>query len=654
MGNIYKDINLTKEEQNEIEIIDVFKSITNIVQPCESILHRDKEIGRIEGIMDKNEYRSVLLVGDKGCGKSSIIKGFANKLFKKYSECEIGSINYDDLCSKVSGPEDFTHMIDSIVSIASGNDFVILNLNNLGHILNHRVYGNGGHSFLNKIVNAIKDMNVKIIATATNTEFDDIEDDFPYILDFFNIIHVQELNKEETSDILDLKISKYEKDFKLNLPKNISKLVCDNADKYIKDKPFPEKGIWLFDEVCSNLKLKKTNCKKYYKQLEKLNKCKDSLEKALNDNDFFKCEEFNSQIESLTKKIENFRNNVDSTDISESDVLEMIGDIVNVKMSGLDKNQTSFLQKMGLELKKSVIGQDETVDKITKNIIRNKLGLRKSAHSMGNFIFIGSTGVGKTHLAKQIANQLYGSEENLLRFDMSEYQSEIDVNKLIGSPPGYVGYKESGQLVKKLDKNPECVVLFDEIEKAHPKIYDVLLQLLDEGFITGSDGNKVDATKSLIIFTSNIGVRAAKEYGSPIGYSCGNSTEIKNKQKEDIIRKSLTKRFSPEFLNRLDGVCYFNSLNRETLEKILNKEMNDMNINIKNICGKIVELTKDVENYILDKVEKEENGARPIIRHLQQNIEEELSTMIVEDNDILKTKKKALTAYMENNKIILK
>jgi ATP-dependent Clp protease ATP-binding subunit ClpC len=339
--------------------------------------------------------------------------------------------------------------------------------------------------------------------------------------------------------------------------------------------------------------------------------------------------------------------------VIEIDILEAIGDIVGVKMSRLDKNKVSFLQNMPVEIKKSVIGQDEVIDKICKNITRNKLGLRKSAHSMGNFIFIGSTGVGKTHLAKQIARYLYGSEDNLLRFDMSEYQSEIDVSKLLGSAPGYVGYKESGLLVKRLAKYPESVVLFDEIEKAHPKIYDVLLQLLDEGFITGSDGNKVDATKSLIIFTSNVGVRSAKQFSSPIGYS-NDMDSVKNKHREDIIRKALNKRFSPEFLNRLDNICYFNNLDRDTLKSILHKEIKDMNENIKTICGKSVELTEEVETWILDKVETEENGARPIIRHLQQNIEEELSTMIIEDNKILKSNKKTLKAYIKNDKIILK
>ena len=377
------------------------------------------------------------------------------------------------------------------------------------------------------------------------------------------------------------------------------------------------------------------------------------LAECLQNKKYVQCEEINKKIEKLNKSIDKYQSKQEIINVSEHDILEAIGSIVGVKMSKLSKNQTEFLKEMPIELKNNVIGQDETIDIIVKNIRRNQLGLRKSSHSAGNFMFIGSTGVGKTYLAKQLAKYLYGSEENFLRLDMSEFQSEIDVSKLLGSAPGYVGYKESGLLVKGLAKKPETVVLFDEIEKAHIKIFDTLLQLLDEGFITGSDGKKVDASKALIIFTSNIGVREAKELSSPFGFSIDPEAKKTEKQ-EKIIRNALKKRFSPEFLNRLDNVCYFNALNRETLSSILDKELAESNTRISAITGKTVKLTKDVKNWILDKVEKEDNGARPIIRLLQQEIEEELSNLIVENDDILNTPQKYITASLQNEKIILK
>ena len=249
-----------------------------------------------------------------------------------------------------------------------------------------------------------------------------------------------------------------------------------------------------------------------------------------------------------------------------------------------------------------------------------------------------------------LAKYLYGSEDEMLRFDMSEYQAEIDVTKLLGSAPGYVGYKESGLLVKGLDKKPESVILFDEIEKAHPRVYDVLLQLLDEGFITGSDGKKRDATKCLIIFTSNIGVKSAKEMSSPFGFTTDIS-KAKDQKKESIIRKALNKRFSPEFLNRLDGICYFNSLDKETLTKILYKELKDMNITIKSITGKEVRISKNVEDWLIDKVESEDNGARPIIRMLQQEIEEEIANLYVEEDPIVMNNKKIINVDLVDGEI---
>lgn len=651
MGKIYEDID-ENVHSGVKDMLDTFSEISSVFASRDDIVHRDSEIDRIYGIMDKIEYRSVLLVGDKGCGKTSIIEGYIKRLEDNCRQDVVFTIDFDDLCESIGSMNDFSRIVNTIVEVSTNNDYTIVNINNIGKILNHSVYGNGGYSFLNKIIFAIKEKNLRIIATATSDEFKDIQDDFPYVVDFFTVIKVNELTKDQTMDILKVDIKEYEKEFKLNLPERTIELVCDNADKYIKDRPFPEKAMQLLDEVCSRIVAKKSSHSKYKETYDKINALKMELHDALEKNDYVKCNSLNDEIDELDNKVKLSQKRQRKTNATEYDVLEAIGGIVGVKMSKLDKNQTSFLKQMSDEIKKSVIGQDDAVDKIVKNIIRNKLGLRKTAHSMGNFIFIGSTGVGKTHLAKQIAKYLYGSEESLLRFDMSEYQSEIDVSKLLGSAPGYVGYKESGLLVKRLAKYPESVVLFDEIEKAHPKIYDVLLQLLDEGFVTGSDGNKVDATKSLIIFTSNIGVRAAKEYGTPLGYS-NNVDDMKNKQKEEIIRKALNKRFSPEFLNRLDSICYFNNLDRETLKNILYREISEMNNNIKNICGKKVVLGEDVENWILDKVESEENGARPIIRQLQQNIEEELASMIIEDNDVLKKSEDVLNAFIKDDKIML-
>lgn len=653
MGRIYDDIAENLNEENLKTMVNNLKEICEVYEPNGEVKFRENEVERIIGIVGKSSYRSVLLVGDKGIGKRSIVESFMYKCEHEFPSYQVMTLNYDALVSTSLTQMDFSKKMDDAFFIALNNEAsnIVLNINNLGHYLDRDCYNTGGYAFLNDLATNIE-AGVRVIATTTTNEFKTIEDDFPYILDYFTIIKVPELTKEQSKEILAENIPYFNDIFNINIPVGTLDIICNNADKYIKDVPFPEKAIRLMDEVSSNIVAKKCDMSKLTTLLSNENELKLKLQEAYENNDYDKCDEIQTKIVAIENKIAKINSKRKPIEITETDILDAVSGILGVNMSRVSSEQAQFLKEMPSEIKKKVIGQDETVDTIVKNICRNQLGLRKSAHSAGNFIFIGSTGVGKTFLAKQLANYLYGSEENMLRFDMSEYQSEIDVSKLLGSAPGYVGYKESGLLVKRLAKYPESVVLFDEIEKAHPKIYDVLLQLLDEGFVTGSDGNKVDATKALIIFTSNIGVRNAKEMASPMGYS-NNVESDKKKKKEELIRKALNKRFSPEFLNRLDGICYFNSLDRDALKTILHNEMEEVNENIKTICGKTVELSESVENWLLDKVEKEDNGARPIIRLLQQEIEEEMTTMILNDDDVFKSKD-VFTATMDNDKIILK
>ena len=655
MGKIYNDI----EKSNNPEVNDMIENIASVgsfVEAADYIKYRDNEINRVYNIMSKAVGRTVLLVGDFGSGKRSIIEGYVDKLEKNLKTDKVIEIDFNEILKKAQS-SDFGQIINDIFYISTHNESfeTTLVLNNIGHLLNLNCYGNAGFSFVNTLVQTIEDDNLKIIATATTDEYKVIEDVFKRVLDFFTVIKLTELTKDETAEILDDDLEFYEMSYDMKFPKNVTELICKNADKYIKDRSFPGKAERLFDEVCASISNKyRPADERLVKLNENTKKLKVELEEAMEANDYAKCESINRK---LNANFENFKKIGNETypiiEVTEEDILEAIGEIVGVQMTRLDEDKTKFLREMPDELKKYVIGQDNAVDTIVKNIRRNQLGLRKTSHSAGNFMFIGSTGVGKTYLAKQLAKYLYGSEDNLLRLDMSEFQAEIDVSKLLGSAPGYVGYKESGLLVKGLAKKGETVVLFDEIEKAHPKIYDVLLQLLDEGFVTGSDGKKVDATKALIIFTSNIGVRQAQKMSTPLGFT-NNAEEKKNERKEEIIRKALKNRFSPEFLNRLDNICYFNSLSRDTLKSILQKELDESNNNIKAITGKIVKLSPEVEDWILDAVEKEDNGARPIIRIIQQNIEENISDMIINDSPVLSTKKKVLTAKLENDKIILK
>ena len=657
MGKIYNEMNtdITAEVDNSKALDDIVELINNVgswVSERDDIKFRDDEIKRIYNILRKYTYKNVLLVGDYGSGKRSVVEGYCKYLLDKGDNELVFRLDFPEILKIATNPSEFDKIVGDIFYVAGSEDVfnMTINIDNIGGLLNSNLYGNAGYSFIAKMIKYIHEYDVRIIATTTHRELKDIEELFPSILDYFTVIKMKEFTVEETMEIiLDLKET-YEKEFKLKLPDEFENTICVNADRYIKDKAMPAKAEDLLDEVCAYISNKHNDNEDIKALVNEINDKKLDLGGFVGSNEYNDAISLSEEIVELELKLEEVKNKRKKIKVTNSDLLEALGSILGVRMSKLDKDQTTFLKEMPKVIKESVIGQDETVDRVVKNIRRNRLGLRKSNHSAGNFIFIGSTGVGKTHLAKQLAKYLYGSDEEMLRFDMSEYQAEIDVAKLLGSAPGYVGYKESGLLVKGLDKKPESVILFDEIEKAHPRVYDVLLQLLDEGFITGSDGKKRDATKCLIIFTSNIGVRTAKEMSSPLAFT-SDINRKKDQKKEDIIRKALNKRFSPEFLNRLDGICYFNSLDKETLTKILYKELDDMNVNIKAITGKEVRISKNVEEWLIDKVESEDNGARPIIRMLQQDIEEEIANLYVEEDPIVINKKKIINVDLVDDEI---
>ena len=658
MGNIYNGVNTNIEASDKTreidDIVSVLNSVGSWVVARDDVKFRDDEIKRIYNILRKYLYKNVLLVGDYGSGKRSVVEGYCKYVENKGDDEMVYKLDFSEVLKNATNPSEFDRIVGDIFYIAGSEESLnlTLNIDNIGVLLNNNLYGNAGHSFIHKMIKYIDEYDVKILATATHREMKDIEEFFPTFLDYFTVIKLKDLTVEESSEIMLGLKSNFEKEFKLKLPDGFETTICENADRYIKDKVLPGKAENLLDEVCSYIYNKYNDDEDIKTLVDEINTKKLDLGGIVYANDYMAATNLSEEIIDLELKVEELRNKMKKIKVANSDILEAIGSILGIRMSKLDKDQTTFLKEMPNVIKENVIGQDETVDRVVKNIRRNRLGLRKSNHSAGNFIFIGSTGVGKTHLAKQLAKYLYGSEDEMLRFDMSEYQSEIDVAKLLGSAPGYVGYKESGLLVKGLDKKPESVILFDEIEKAHPRVYDVLLQLLDEGFITGSDGKKRDATKCLVIFTSNIGVRSAKEMSSPLGFT-SDINKKKDQKKEDIIRKALNKRFSPEFLNRLDGICYFNSLDKETLTKILYKELDEMNVNIKTITGKEVRITKNVEEWLINKVESEDNGARPIIRMLQQDIEEEVANLYVEEDPIVINNKKILNVDLVDGEITI-
>lgn len=662
MGKIIDNINSineTNEKDAQAAMTDFFDKLSkfgSIYTPENvngDVLFRDKEVNLVSTIVNKMEHRAVILVGDYGCGKNTIVKGVVEK------GTNVFCLDTNAFMDNINNINDLKSLMDDCFKLAYDASNFVVYIRNIGQVLNSNCFGNAGYVFVNRIVQYIENDNIRIITTATNEEYKKLEDDMKPFINACHTIKVDAMDVEQSKEIARLEKDEYETHYSFKIKDEFIDMMCDHADKHVKSCVFPMKALVAVDEVCSKIEKNlgdrsSETTKELSQQLEESNNRVADLIIEGNLNEANDLLDVSIEIEKKLEKAKN-ADKKKKTILTEDMVMDAISSVMNVPLAKLTKDQSEFLKNMPIELKKSIIGQDETIDKIVKNVRRNKLGLRKVAHTIGNFMFIGSTGVGKTALAKALAKYLYGSEDNMLRMDMSEYQSEIDVNKLLGSSPGYVGYKESGVLVKGLAKKPECVILFDEIEKAHPRIYDVLLQLLDEGFITGGDGKKVDARNALLIMTSNVGVKQAKEFSRGLGFTVNTDVvAVQSSNEEKVINKALKKRFSPEFLNRLDGVCYFNNLSKDVLKNILIKELGEMNVNIKKLTGKEVELSDKLNEYLIDKVIKENNGARPIIRLLQQEIEESIADMMVDGSEILQTKKKVLTADLDGENVILK
>ena len=423
MGKIYNgmDVNIETDFSKELEdIIGVLNNICGAVVDRDDIKFRDDEIKRIYTILRKSLNKNVLLVGDYGSGKRSVIEGYCNYLKRKGDNEVVYKLDFSEILKMATNPNEFDKIVSDIFMIAGINNEInmTINIDNIGFLLNTNVYGNAGHSFFQKMIKYINEYNVKIIATATHRELKEIDEGIPILLVYFTVIKLKDLTVEETSEIILCQKETFENEFKLKLPDGFEDVICTNADRYIKDKAMPGKAENLLDEACSYIFNKYNDDSDIKTLLDEISVKKLELSDFFDSNDYNDATNLSEEILNLEEKVNELKYKRKKIKVTNTDLLEAIGSILGVRMSKLDKDQTLFLKEMPIVIKESVIGQDETVDRVVKNIRRNRLGLRKSNHSAGNFIFIGSTGVGKTHLAKQLAKYLYGSEDEMLRFDM--------------------------------------------------------------------------------------------------------------------------------------------------------------------------------------------------------------------------------------------
>jgi ATP-dependent Clp protease ATP-binding subunit ClpC len=605
------------------------------------IVGRDKEVKRIAQILSRKKKNNAVIVGDAGVGKSALVEKLALMIHK--GDCPTNLLDKRivslDLTSLVAGTKyrgQFEERIKAILNELQEAPNVVVFIDEL-----HTMVGAGNASGSMDAANILKPAlargEIQCIGATTFDEFKKhIEKDGALVRRFQKII-LKEPTQDETIEILKNLKESYENFHKVMYNENVVETIVKLSHRYITDRQFPDKAIDILDELGSEKrvstripdfieKLKKESEEIKEKKLQVVKTQNYELAAKLRDDE----RKILSKLEDEKQKwSDNQKTN--KTPITVENVYEMVSQITGVPITKLDEKESDKLLKMEETLSSKVIGQDEAISIISKSIRRNRVGIKDVNKPIGSFIFLGSTGVGKTYLAKSIAEIIFGDPEKIVRVDMSEYMEKHNVSRLIGSPPGYVGYDEGGQLTEKIKNNPFSVILFDEIEKAHKDVFNILLQILDEGHLTDSFGRKVNFTNTIIIMTSNVGAKKVSDFGNGVGFSTSSSENQKYEVRKSIIQKALKQQFNPEFLNRIDDVILFNSLNEETIKKIINIEIGKLTNRLKD-KGYKINFDKTVINKIFELNTQEEYGARPIKRIIQNLCEDFLSEEILKGN----------------------
>jgi ATP-dependent Clp protease ATP-binding subunit ClpC len=605
------------------------------------VVGRDKEVKRIAQILSRKKKNNAVIVGDAGVGKSALVEKLAVMIYK--GECPSNLLDKRvmslDLTSLVAGTKyrgQFEERIKAILNELQENPNVIVFIDEL-----HTMVGAGNASGAMDAANILKPAlargEIQCIGATTFDEFKKhIEKDAALVRRFQKVI-LKEPTQEETIEILKNLQDSYQEYHKVSYEEGVIESIVKLSYRYITDRQFPDKAIDVLDELGSEKRVSSRIPESIEKLKREVDEIKEKKLQVVKNQNYEQAAKLRDEERKVITKLEDEKlkwsdkqkNN--KTPVSVNDVYDIVSDMTGVPITKLDSKETQKLLKLESILSSKVIGQDEAITSISKSIRRNRVGIKEGNKPIGSFIFIGSTGVGKTFLAKSIADILFGDPEKIIRVDMSEFMDKHNVSKLIGSPPGYVGYDEGGQLTEKVKNNPFSVILFDEIEKAHKDVFNILLQILDEGHLTDSFGRKVNFTNTIIIMTSNIGAKRVSEFGGGVGFSTSSSEQQKYEVKKTMIQKSLKQQFNPEFLNRIDDVILFNSLDSETLKKIITIEMNKLNSRLIDKNYKIT-FDKTIINKIFDLNNQEEYGARPLKRIIQNLCEDFLSEEILKGN----------------------
>ena len=643
----------TSDSKSKTPVLDNFgRDLTRFAEDdkLDPIVGREKEIERVSQILSRRKKNNPLLIGEPGVGKSAIAEGLALRITQR----KVSRVLFNkriislDLASLVAGTKyrgQFEERMKAVMNELEKSPDIILFIDEI-----HTIVGAGGASgsldASNMFKPALARGEVQCIGATTLDEYRQFIEKDGALERRFQKVLVEPTTADETLQILDNIKKKYEDHHNVKYSENALKSCVYLTERYISDRHLPDKAIDALDEVGSRVHITNINVPESIITIEKkIEDIKELKNKVVRSQQYEEAARLRDSERKLNEELDTAKNKWEEDskthrqEVTEEDVAEVVAMMTGIPVQKVAEKESGKLMKMAESMNGTVIGQNEAITKIVKAIQRNRAGLKDPSKPVGSFIFLGPTGVGKTQLCKVLSKFLFDSEEALIRIDMSEYMEKFAVSRLIGAPPGYVGYEEGGQLTEKVRRKPYSIILLDEIEKAHPDVFNLLLQVLDDGKMTDSLGRTIDFKNTIIIMTSNIGARQLQDFGTGVGFGTKTRNDNDQDNMKGVIQNALKKTFAPEFLNRIDDVVIFNSLTRKDILKIIDIELEKLFKRI-NSLGYKVELTKVAKEYIAEKGFDEKYGARPLNRAIQKYIEDPLAEEIikkkVKEGDLIK------------------
>lgn len=641
-GDSFSSMKKSNDPKSKTPVLDNFgRDLTKMAESgkLDPIVGREKEIERVSQILSRRKKNNPILIGEPGVGKSAIAEGLALRIVQR----KVSRVLFNkrivslDLASLVAGTKyrgQFEERMKAVMQELEKNADIILFIDEI-----HTIIGAGGASgsldASNMFKPALARGELQAIGATTLDEYrQHIEKDGALERRFQKVI-IEPTSVDETIQILNNIKERYEDHHGVVYTDEAIAACVKLTERYITDRHLPDKAIDALDEVGSRVHLTNINVPKEIVDIEKkIEDLKDQKNEVIKSQQYEKAAELRDNERKLQEQLEVEKKKWEEeakahrVTVTEENVAEVVSMMCGIPVTRISQSESGKLVNMSQDLKGRVIGQDEAVSKVVKAIQRNRAGLKDPNKPIGSFFFLGPTGVGKTQLAKVLAKYMFDTEDSLIRIDMSEYMEKFSISRLVGAPPGYVGYEEGGQLTEKVRRKPYSIILLDEIEKAHPDVFNLLLQVLDEGHMTDGLGRKIDFKNTILIMTSNIGARQLADFGTGVGFGTKSQEDQRDENTKSVVQNALRKAFSPEFLNRIDDMIMFKSLSRESIHDIIDLELEKLYGRI-NSLGYQIQMTEKAKDFLVEKGYDEKFGARPLKRAIQKYIEDPLAEEII-------------------------